>query len=76
MTEIYYILAIHIAIDSLFILQTQQEFFKLYLSPVDELEHVWEATTTHSVSDSVEYSDSVDWRKEGLVTSVSSLKIL
>ena len=52
-------------------LQTQEEFFQLYLSPVDDLDRIWGATVTHSVADSVDYSDSCDWRKEGLVTSVS-----
>ena len=31
---------------------------------------------THSVSNDVEYSDSVDWKKEGLVTSVCCTIIL
>lgn len=50
--------------------QTQQEFFQLYLSPVDKLDRIWDATVTHSVSGSVNYADSVDWTKKGLVTSV------
>ena len=54
-------------------LQTQEEFFQLYLSPVDDLDRIWQASVTHSVSDGVSYPDAVDWRSEGCVTSVCKL---
>ena len=52
-------------------MQTQEEFFQLYLSPVDDLDHIWDATVTHPVSNDNSYPDSVDWKKKGLVTSVT-----
>lgn len=42
---------------------------------MDDLDRIWQASVTHSVSGSVSDSDSVDWRNEGAVTSVCNLWI-